>query len=120
MKRIRKAGLARASVAFSLGLTAWLMAVPAFAEWTAQRVITGLQVATQASPDPASFYFHSAIGWGSTTCPTAQWAYIIANREGTKEMLAVMMQAKQVGSTVWLWGNCSNGYFVIEGVYVVN
>jgi hypothetical protein len=120
MKNSRKFKVWRAFSAALVSLTAWATGLPAFAEWTAQRVIAGLEVATQASPGVASFYFRAANGWGASGCPSAEWAYIINNRDGAKEALAVMMQAKQVGSTVWLWGECNNGYFVIEGVYVVN
>src|SRR5690349_14684198 len=96
-----KSKLVRACFASALGLAAWATGLPAFAEWTGQRIVAGLEVATQPSPGSSSYYFRAANGWGAPSCPNAEWAYILNNRDGAKETLAVLMQAKQAGSTVW-------------------
>lgn len=64
------------------------------------------QAATSASAS-------SSIGWGSTTCPNAQYAYT-RDLAGYKEVLAVALSASALGRPVVFVGSCdsSGNYFI--------
>jgi len=88
------------------------------AEWSTSQLVTGVQV-TASSGGSATFYVLSS-GWGSASCPTAQWAYIDSSATGASEILALAMQAKQQGKYVQIYGTCSSGYFIITALYVLS
>ena len=107
-------------------LIAWLAGLVAFVglstagalEWTQQRPVQAMEVVTVPGSDPATYYFYNEDGWGAPGCPGAVWAYILSTRNGSRELLAVVMQANQLGRVVSFQGECVSGYFVITLLYL--
>jgi hypothetical protein len=106
----------KAMLASALFAAVWQ---PAWAlEGTSAKLVDGMQVST-SSVGVATYYFFSSTGWGAAGCPGAQWAYIYSDRIGSRELLALVMQARQINKTVVLTGNCAGpAYFQVQEAQV--
>ena len=51
-------------------------------------------------------YMTGQAGWGSPTCPNAQYAQVSSSVAGRKQLLAIAMLAKATGSQVAFQGLC--------------
>lgn len=65
----------------------------------------------------ATYYFYTTTtGWGAASCPNAYWAYYYSDKVGAKDLFSLIMQAKQMGKQLYIWGTCNGtAYFQIVG-----
>ncbi|MFT6752728.1 MAG: hypothetical protein ACI9VI_002064 [Candidatus Azotimanducaceae bacterium] len=83
-------------------------------EYTLVRTINEVS----ARNDNQSFWISSVEGgWGSTTCPTATYAWV-ATDLNPKFALATALTAKAAGIQVQLWGTCTlnDNHFFIQSI----
>ncbi len=84
------------------------------AEGTGSKPVEAVQVTTDGAT-VATYYFYTSTGWGAAGCPGAQWAYIYSDRIGARELLALVMQARQINKTVHFVGDCAGpAYFQVQ------
>lgn len=108
---------ARTFIGLVLGLAAMGSLSASASESSQALPITGIEIVPGATYP--TYYFFAGDGWGAAGCPGAQWAYLYGNVEGARELLAVLMQAKQMAKTVFLYGVCdSASYFHVEFAFV--
>jgi hypothetical protein len=90
-------------------------------EYTASRYIFQLNLDAASNTHyflaASSSSASSSIGWGSPSCPNAQYAYT-HDLPGYKEVLAVVLSASAMGRPVTFFGSCdsSGHYFIVTKI----
>jgi predicted transcriptional regulator len=107
MKTIR----ALAAVLFHAFLC--LQFAPAIAlEFAQPRPVSAIQITTGEPGAAGAYYFISNGGWGAAGCPNAVYAFVRAERNQAKDLMAAVMLAKAMNTHVQLIGTCLNqNYF---------
>lgn len=114
--QIGKGALRRFFSAFIIGAGLCLGGQAAAREPTQSKHVRLIEVFTQSGA--ATYYFAADGVWGAANCQNLAWAYLPSNQIGARELLAVAMQAIQLGKPVVLYGECESEYFRIDTILV--